>query len=409
MARNHKKKDMARHVGSFGKFWAPLRIVIAGGGTGGHLFPGIALAQEFMARNPTNRLLFVGTGKPFETTALSKAGFVHKGITSEGIKGRGILNQTKSILKIPRGILESVMILKQFRPDLVVGVGGYSAGPLVAGAWLLGIKIVLHEQNILPGITNRILSRLADRIYVSFDDIPAGFNPKKVLYTGNPVRREILQCATDQKAGEINDSPQPRQFTILILGGSQGAHSINMAVLDAIDTIKDKAKFFLIHQTGLNDETRVKTQYERYGVSFKVQAFFNDMARQYQNADLVICRAGATTVAEIKAVGKGAIFIPFPFAADNHQVLNARSLENAGAAEMILEKDLNGNDLAERINFYASSPDMLRRMASRTKDLSRPDAAKAIVDDCYKLVGFASPASAWHERAGQNRNNGVME
>ena len=408
MAQNDKK-DITRNVRSFGKSWEPLRIVIAGGGTGGHLFPGIALAQEFTARNPNNRLLFVGTGKPFETTALSKAGFAHKGITSEGIKGRGILNQTKSILKIPKGMLESVMILKQFRPDLVVGVGGYSAGPLAAGAWLLGIKIVLHEQNILPGITNRILSRLADRIYVSFDDIPTGFNPKKVLYTGNPVRREILQFASDQKVGKIDDSPQPRPFTILILGGSQGAHSINMAVLDAIDKIKDKTKFFFIHQTGLKDETRVKTAYERYGGSFKVQAFFNDMARQYQNADLVICRAGATTVAEIKAVGKGAIFIPFPFATDNHQALNARSLENAGAAEMILEKDLNGNALAERINFYASSPDTLRRMASRTRDLSRPDAAAAIVDDCYKLVGFAPPAIAKHERPGQNRNNGVME
>jgi len=388
MAQNDKK-DIARDVRSFGKSSAPLRIVIAGGGTGGHLFPGIALAQEFTARNPNNRLLFVGTGKSFETTALSKAGFAHKGITSEGIKGRGILNQTKSILKIPKGILESVMILKQFRPDLVVGVGGYSAGPLVAGAWLLGIKIVLHEQNILPGITNRILSRLADRIYVSFDDIPTGFNPKKVLYTGNPVRREILQFASNQKVGEIDDSPQPRQFTILILGGSQGAHSINMAVLDAIDKIKDKTKFFFIHQTGLKDETRLRTAYERYGVSFKVQAFFNDMARQYQNADLVICRAGATTVAEIKVVGKGAIFIPFPFAADNHQVLNARSLEKAGAAEMILEKDLNGNALAERINFYASSPDTLRQMASRARDLSRPDATAVIVDDCYKLVRSA--------------------
>jgi UDP-N-acetylglucosamine--N-acetylmuramyl-(pentapeptide) pyrophosphoryl-undecaprenol N-acetylglucosamine transferase len=260
---------------------------------------------------------------------------------------------------------------------------------LVAGAWLLGIKIVLHEQNILPGITNRILSRLADRIYVSFDDIPTGFNPKKVLYTGNPVRREILQSVTDQKIGVIDDSMQRQRFTILILGGSQGAHSINMALLDAIDKIEDKDKFFFIHQTGLNDETRVKTAFELHGVSCRVQAFFNDMARQYQNADLVICRAGATTVAEIKAVGKGGIFIPFPFAADNHQVLNARSLEKAGAAEMILEKDLNGNALAERINFYASSPDTLHQMASRTRDLSRPDAAAVIVDDCYRLVRFA--------------------
>ncbi|MBW1957154.1 MAG: undecaprenyldiphospho-muramoylpentapeptide beta-N-acetylglucosaminyltransferase [Deltaproteobacteria bacterium] len=386
MGQIDKKERTARDSLSFRESSGPLRIVIAGGGTGGHLFPGIAIAQEFMARNPNNRVLFVGTGKPFETTALSKADFAHKRITSEGIKGRGLGNQTRSILKIPKGIFESVMILKRFRPDLVLGVGGYSAGPLAAAAWLLGIKIVLHEQNIFPGITNRILSRLADRVYVSFDDIPTGIRPKKVLYTGNPVRREILQYAKNQKGLEIDESEQKRYFVILILGGSQGAHSINMAILEAIETITDKDKFLFIHQTGLNDETRVKNAYERYGMSCRVQAFFNDMDRQYQKADLVICRAGATTVAEIKAIGKGAIFIPYPFAADNHQVLNARSLEKTGAAEMILEKDLNGKALAERINFYASNPDTLRQMASRAKDLCRTDAAAVIVDDCYKLV-----------------------
>jgi UDP-N-acetylglucosamine--N-acetylmuramyl-(pentapeptide) pyrophosphoryl-undecaprenol N-acetylglucosamine transferase len=386
MGQIDKKERTARDSLSFRESSGPLRIVIAGGGTGGHLFPGIAIAQEFMARNPNNRVLFVGTGKPFETTALSKADFAHKRITSEGIKGRGLGNQTRSILKIPKGILESVMILKRFRPDLVFGVGGYSAGPLAAAAWLLGTKIVLHEQNIFPGITNRILSRLADRVYVSFDDIPTGIRPKKVLYTGNPVRREILQYPKNQKGLEIDESEQKRYFVILILGGSQGAHSINMAILEAIETITDKDKFFFIHQTGLNDETRVKNAYERYGMSCRVQAFFNDMDRQYQKADLVICRAGATTVAEIKAIGKGAIFIPYPFAADNHQVLNARSLEKTGAAEMILEKDLNGKALAERINFYASNPDTLRQMASRAKDLCRTDAAAVIVDDCYKLV-----------------------
>jgi UDP-N-acetylglucosamine--N-acetylmuramyl-(pentapeptide) pyrophosphoryl-undecaprenol N-acetylglucosamine transferase len=386
MGQIDKKERTARDSLSFRESSGPLRIVIAGGGTGGHLFPGIAIAQEFMARNPNNRVLFVGTGKPFETTALSKADFAHKRITSEGIKGRGLGNQTRSILKIPKGILESVMILKRFRPDLVFGVGGYSAGPLAAAAWLLGIKIVLHEQNIFPGITNRILSRLADRVYVSFDDIPTGIRPKKVLYTGNPVRREILQYPKNQKGLEIDESEQKRYFVILILGGSQGAHRINMAILEAIETITDKDKFFFIHQTGLNDETRVKNAYERYGMSCRVQAFFNDMDRQYQKADLVICRAGATTVAEIKAIGKGAIFIPYPFAADNHQVLNARSLEKTGAAEMILEKDLNGKALAERINFYASNPDTLRQMASRAKDLCRTDAAAVIVDDCYKLV-----------------------
>lgn len=386
MELSDKKTGTARNFRSLRQSSGPLRIVIAGGGTGGHLFPGIAIAQEFMDRNPNSSLLFIGTDKPFETKALSEAGFTHKPITTEGIKGRGLRKQAKSILKIPKGIFESVIILKRFRPDIVIGVGGYSAGPLVVGAWLLGIKIVLHEQNILPGITNRILSRIADRIYVSFDDMQTGLNPKKVLYTGNPIRKEILQYAKNQKGFEIDDSKQNKYFTILILGGSQGAHSINMALLEAIDKIKEKDKFFFIHQTGLNDEIRVKNAYEINGISCRVQSFFNDMARQYQKADLVICRAGATTVAEIKAIGKGVIFIPFPFAADNHQVLNARSLEKAGAAEMILEKDLNGKVLAERINFYASSPDILRQMASRAKDLGRPDAAVAIADNCYRLA-----------------------
>ena len=176
-----------------------MRIVIAGGGTGGHLFPGIAIADAFATRDEKNRVLFVSTGKPFEISVLSKTAFKHRYITAEGIKGRGLRRQAVSVLKIPKGIFESIMILKRFRPDIVVGLGGYSAGPLVAGAWILGIKIVLHEQNILPGITNRILSRLADRIYVSFDDTQTGLNPKKVLYTGNPVRKEILRCAGNQK------------------------------------------------------------------------------------------------------------------------------------------------------------------------------------------------------------------
>jgi UDP-N-acetylglucosamine--N-acetylmuramyl-(pentapeptide) pyrophosphoryl-undecaprenol N-acetylglucosamine transferase len=159
-----------------------------------------------------------------------------------------------------------------------------------------------------------------------------------------------------------------------------------MALLESIEQIKDKEKFCFIHQTGIQDEAQVKNAYTRYGISCKVQAFFNDMARQYQKADLIICRAGATTVAEIKAIGKSAIFIPFPFAADNHQVLNARSMEKVGAAEMVLEKDLSGKTLAERITFYASNPDTLRQMASRARGLGRPDAVGLIVDDCYKLI-----------------------
>ena len=365
-----------------------LRVVIAGGGTGGHLFPGIAIAQEFLEKNAENNILFVGTGKPFEISILSETGFAHKRITAEGFKGRGVWHQLVSISKVPKGIIESILILKDFKPHIVIGVGGYSAGPLVMGARLLGIKIVLHEQNILPGITNRILSRFADRIYVSFAETIMGVTPKKIRFTGNPVRKEIVQCAETSRNTDMQAPKKEKKFTILILGGSQGAHRINMALLEALLYLENRKNIFFVHQTGTQDETQVKQRYDEYGIENDTRAFFKDMALQYQNADLIICRAGATTVAEIKAVGKGVIFIPFPFAADNHQVLNARSLEKAGAAEMILEKNLSGKALAERIDFYVQRPEALQQMASRSRDLGRVDAAAMIVDDCYELVGF---------------------
>ena len=371
-----------------------MRIIIAGGGTGGHLFPGIAIADGFAARDEENKVLFVSTGKPFEISILSKTVFKHKSITAEGIKGRGLWRQAVSVLKIPKGIFESIMILKDFRPDIVVGVGGYSAGSVVIAAWLMGIKIVLHEQNIMPGITNRILSGFADRIYVSFKDTRlkrfqwlTPVDPKKLLVSGNPVRKEILQSAMDQQDVSSADTGRKKPFTVLILGGSQGAHSINTAVLETLEHLKEKDKYSFVHQTGSADEQEVKTAYIKNGISCTVKSFFDDMAKQYHNADLVICRAGATTVAEVAVIGKGVIFIPYPFAADDHQVFNAGSLENAGAAEMILQKDITGRRLAERIEHYASNPGALKAMVSRAKSIGRPDAAEVIVDDCYRILG----------------------
>ncbi len=363
-----------------------LRIVIAGGGTGGHLFPGIAVAEEFQIRYSKNSILFVGTGRPFEVSVLSETGFAHRRITAEGFKGRGIWNQLVAILKIPIGVVESVLILKSFKPHLVIGVGGYSAGPLVIGAWLLKIKIVLHEQNILPGITNRMLSRFADRIYVSFPETKFDAAIEKMRFTGNPVRKEIVQCARQQKSNDVAASKKEKRFSILILGGSQGAHRINMAVLEALEHIEKKEKMFFAHQTGAQDEVQVQQKYDEHGMASDARAFFKDMDQQYQNADLVICRAGATTVAEIAALGRGVIFIPFPFAADNHQVLNAQSLVRAGAAEMVEEKDLSGKSLAQRINHYARHPEALKRMGARCRALGRLDAAVTIVDDCYELI-----------------------
>ncbi|MBT8358624.1 MAG: undecaprenyldiphospho-muramoylpentapeptide beta-N-acetylglucosaminyltransferase [Desulfobacterales bacterium] len=363
-----------------------IRILIAGGGTGGHLFPAVAIAQEFIAKDPGNKVIFVSTGNPFESSVLDKAGFTLEKVTVEGIKGRGILRQLRSIWKIPMGIFESIRIINNFKPDLVMGVGSYAAGPVAIGAWFMRKKIVLHEQNILPGITNRILSRFSDRIYVSFKNTKANFNPKKVLYTGNPLRKALLQIVNSNNDNHTVASAGDDVFTILILGGSQGAHSINEAVINSLEHFKEKKNFYFIHQTGKQDEEKVKKAYQDRGIPCRVKPFFDDMAKQYQNANLIICRAGATTVAELAAVGKGVIFIPFPFAADNHQVLNARTFTEAGAAEMILQQDLTGRVLTEKIEYYASNKKVLEAMASRAKSLGKPDAAKAIVADCYKLI-----------------------
>ena len=362
-----------------------VRIIIAGGGTGGHLFPGVAVAQEFMARNPGSRVLFISTGNAMERSVLARAGFSLETIKAEGFKGRGIFNQALALLKVPWGIAASVRIIRSYRPDVVLGVGSYSSGPVVMGAWLLGIKIALHEQNVLPGITNRLLSHFADRIFVSFENTCARFNSAKVCVSGNPVRKEIRALAAAPKA--IKTLPEKKdRFRVLILGGSQGAHPINLAVREALALLKDKGRYHFIHQTGIADEAALQQAYRSAGVDAVVAPFFDDMAQQYGLADLIVCRAGATTVAEISVAAKGAIFIPFPYAADNHQELNARALSETGAAELMLQQDLDGRRLAQRIEYYAAAPQALARMSQRAGALGRPDAGGMIVDECYRLA-----------------------
>ena len=362
------------------------RLLIAGGGTGGHLFPGIAIAREFMARNAQNAVLFVSTGNPFEQKALSHAGFPLETVSVAGIKGRGIWQKLKSLALIPLGLVQSGWIIKNFKPDLVLGVGSYAAGPVVLTAWMFGIPVVLHEQNILPGITNRALARFARRIYVSFENTAGRFDTAKVRLTGNPVRREILQPAAAEDREDEGRPDRAPFLNILIAGGSQGAHAINMAVVAALPLIRQKERLRVVHQTGAADEDHVRAAYAAKGINAVVGAFFDDMDRRYRRADLIICRAGATTVAEITAVGKAALFIPFPFAADDHQKLNAEALAAQGAAEMIEEKHLAAADLAERIDRFANDRKALDRMADQARKLGRPEAARLIVDDCYEQI-----------------------
>jgi UDP-N-acetylglucosamine--N-acetylmuramyl-(pentapeptide) pyrophosphoryl-undecaprenol N-acetylglucosamine transferase len=373
-----------------------LRVVIAGGGTGGHLFPGIAVAEEIRARQPAHQILFISRGNEFERSALARAGFPLTAITVEGFKGRGLWNQLRMLANLPRGFAQSVGVLREFRPELVVGLGSYAAGPVVLAAWTMRIPIALCEQNTLPGITNRALARFADRIFTSFERTAGGFDPRKVVWTGNPLRREILTAAPPA------DGRRADRFTVLVLGGSQGAHRLNTAMAEALERLERPERFAFIHQTGAADETAVAEAYRRAGARAQVQAFFHDMAEPYRAADLVVCRAGATTVAEITALGKAAVYVPFPFAADDHQRLNAGQMVAAGAAEMIDEAALTGEVLAERIHYYAGRPEVLRRMAERSAALGRPDAAARIVDECYRLLAGSARRAADrspHQRA----------
>lgn len=357
------------------------RMIVAGGGTGGHLFPGIAVAQAFLARHPRNRVLFINAGRPLEVDVLARLGWPRQTIPIEGIKGRGIWRQVRAVMKTPWAIRRSWTMIKAFEPDVVLGVGGYSAGPVVTAAWLSGVPTALHEQNQLPGLTNRLLRRIVHRIYLTFEDKARRFDIRKTIVTGNPVRDEILALGALPKP-----AADPGVFNVLILGGSQGARAINQAMVAALPLLKGCTGLKVVHQTGIDDEPWVAGAYAQAGMAAKVQSFFNDMAGEYQRADLIVCRAGATTVAEITTVGRAALFIPFPFAADDHQTVNARSLVDAGAAEMITQKDLNGEVLARKIGAFADDRSRLAAMAAMARSLGRPEAALTIVNDLYALM-----------------------
>ncbi len=366
-----------------------ISLIIAGGGTGGHLFPGIAVAEEVLAAGLNSHVCFIGTGNRFETGVLNRKGFQQKHIRVQSLKGKTIHQQIKTLASLPWSIVSATWILRKFRPDVVLGVGGYSAGPVVLAAWMLRIPRALHEQNVIPGMTNRLLSYFADRIYVSFAGTRIKAPAQKVCLTGNPVRKEIMSCLESVPITPRDPVTPEKPFTIFIVGGSQGAHRINTAVMAALTHIASKNRIAFIHQTGAADEDAARKAYIEHNIVGTAKSFFHDMEKQYRRADLVICRAGASTIAELTVLGKGVIFVPYPFAADDHQVLNARQLVSVGAAELILEKDLTGELLAKKIEHYVSSPQKVASMAANMRKQARPDAAKAIVRDLYELIALS--------------------
>ncbi|HUU39567.1 MAG TPA: undecaprenyldiphospho-muramoylpentapeptide beta-N-acetylglucosaminyltransferase [Desulfatiglandales bacterium] len=356
------------------------RIIIAGGGTGGHLFPGIAIAQGLKEKFYDGHILFVVGRKKMEKDIILRAGFETESIDAEGMLGKGILRGMRALFKVIKSSIQSFVIIKGFKPHLVVGVGGYSSGPVCLVAWLLGIPMAIHEQNSIPGLTNRLLGPLAKMIFISFEESRKYFKKGKPFLTGNPIREKLSL----QKPLPVNGNGR---FVILIMGGSQGARAINRAAVSAINELKVEGLHpFVIHQTGKEDAEKVSDDYSDLGIDGEVKGFIEDVASAYARASLVICRAGATTIAELTALGKPSILIPYPHAVHGHQEINARALVSAGGADMILEKDLNGAALAEKIKKYMADREKLRRMSSIASKAGRPQAKEVIAEQLIRLM-----------------------
>ncbi len=353
-----------------------MRVILAGGGTGGHLFPGLAVAREFQQRDAMTEILFVGTQQGIEARVLPKEGFPLETIPVRGLKGRGIRGLLDALYGVPAGFLRSLGIIRKFRPHLIIGLGGYASGPLLLAAKLKGIRCAIMEQNLRPGFTNKILARFVGRVFTSYRESVNYFPGGKLLETGNPIRWRRLP-----------DIPKSEKFTLLIFGGSAGAHRINLAVIEAMKRLTDLAgELKLIHQTGQADFDSIKTAYAALPFEAEATPFIDKMDEAYAQADLVLCRAGATTVAELTAFGKAAILVPYPYAIYDHQRWNAQTLQDRGAAEMILDQDLSGEILAPRIRSYVSDRRRVEGMASAARALGRPEAAARIVDECYALA-----------------------
>jgi len=353
-----------------------MRVIFAGGGTGGHLFPGLAVAREFQRRDGRVEILFVGTEQGIEFRVLPKEQFKLETLTVKGIKGRGLRGWLDALYGVPASLLRSLKIIRQFRPDCVIGLGGYASGPLLLAAKLKNVRCAIMEQNLRPGFTNKLLARWADCVFTAYPESAEYFPGSRVVESGNPVRwRELPKISRGEK------------FSLLIFGGSAGARRINYAVIDALKQLTDlQAGLSITHQTGQADYAVIKEAYMSLPFAAEVTPFIDRMDEAYARADLVLCRAGATTVAELTVFGKAAILVPFPYAIYDHQRANAQALQERGAAEMILDQELTGARLAERIRGYFSDRARLERMAAAAHALGRPDAAALIVDQCYALA-----------------------
>lgn len=364
-----------------------MRVLIAAGGTGGHIYPGIAVAQEIMRRDNSSAVRFVGTERGLEKKLVPQAGFELSFIDIAGLKNVGVAARMRGLAMLPTSILAAGKLIREFRPDVVVGAGGYVSGPVLLSAALMKRPTMVMESNALPGWTNRMAARFVDRAAVSFEQALPFFRGKAVV-TGNPVRRTFF---------EIPAKPRdPARFSVLVFGGSQGARAINSCVIEALPELKrSPVPLRIRHQTGVADLERVQAAYTKAGWNSDlsgVTAYIDNIVQEFGAADLIVCRAGATTTAELIAAGKASLMIPFPFAADDHQRKNAEAMRDSGAARMILEQQLSASSLAKQILELATTPEEINAMESASRRMARGDAAAAAVDMIEALAEKGSDA-----------------
>ncbi len=351
------------------------RILIAGGKTGGHLFPGIAVAQALQRLQPGVQILFVGTNTPFEISTLKTYGFDHTSISAHPVKGKGLFTKLYGLAMVLVSLCQSFVIIWRFKPDFVLGVGGFSSFAVVLAAWILRVPTAIQEQNAIPGITNRMLARFCGTVFTSFPSTRGMAHNPRTRFVGNPVREK--GPVQDMEASWLSDI-RPEDFIILVTGGSQGASSINQAVIAMAQDLAGTRDMFIILQTGSADEARIKKAFQSLKIRARVQAFFHNMPALMDRADLVICRAGAGTISELTLKGVPAILVPYPHAADDHQRFNARSLADTGAALVMADNKLSGHALGQAVLALKSDPDQRQWMAAAMKQMARPHAADHI-------------------------------
>jgi UDP-N-acetylglucosamine--N-acetylmuramyl-(pentapeptide) pyrophosphoryl-undecaprenol N-acetylglucosamine transferase len=355
----------------------PLRVLIAGGGTGGHLYPGIAVAEAIAAAG--GEVSFVGTERGLETRLIPQAGFPLELMKVSGLKRMGLAAFLRGLGRLPGAFLESRRILRRRRPDVVLGVGGYASGPLVLTAALSGIPTAIQEQNSVPGFTNRVLGRFARRVFVAFEDAAPAFAGRKVRFTGNPVRRSLIE-----RAAALGAQPPPAGGSVLILGGSQGSHAVNELASGMVRVLDARGRLPpIVHQTGPDEVERMKVHYAAFGYDglgrVRVQPFIDDMPAALADAALVVARAGALTLAELAIMRRPAILIPLPTAADDHQTVNAYAFQRAGAAVLLPQADASATRLGDLVDEILGAPERHNEMAAAMATMARTTATQDVV------------------------------